>query len=97
MVGIAADTVTQDLTVDSGSPLPGMRQRLQNHDAGAFAQGKPLSVLIKRLAVLRVHGLQGVEGCIGDPAQRFGAAADDDRRHMCLDQITCVADSGGPG
>ena len=97
MVGIAADSVPQDLAVNTGSPLPGMRQRLEDHDTGAFAQGKPLSVFIKRLAVLRVHGLQGVEGRIGDPAQRFGAAADDDRRHICLNEIPGVTDSRGPG
>ncbi len=42
MVGIAADTVTQDLSVNMGSPLPGMRQRLQDQDTGAFAVEKAL-------------------------------------------------------
>ena len=57
VVRVCAHPVSDDLRQDDGVPRPGMFQFLENQNAGALADHKPIAVLVKWTAgMFRVCG-----------------------------------------
>ncbi len=97
MVGIATDPVTEYLAIDPCSAPLGMAEFFKDHHPRPFAEGHTLAIFIEGFAVLRVDGLQGIEGRVGDAAEGFGAAADDGRCCPGLHQVAGIANGRGTG
>ena len=99
MIGVSGQAIPDNFGVNLGSPVQGVGQLLQDHDAGPFSHDKTIPVLVEgtgglfRFLVARGEGFHGVKPAYRQGSNRSLHPAGDDRvRFAPLDQPPGIPD-----